>query len=142
MTLFAPLSGSPEELDPALLAFVKCHVTSPLKWEALRVMASREGEWLRADDLARALHKDLGLVTTALGDLSREGVIDEGPDGSYRLPASEPTTVVLRRLIAAATHNQQLRAVIANHLLRSRLGQSPVSSLTDQRIGVSLGSVL
>jgi DNA-binding GntR family transcriptional regulator len=117
-------------------------VTSPLKWEALRVMASREGEWLRADELARALHKDQRLVTAALGDLSREGVIDEGPDASYRLPASEPTTVVLRRLIAAATHNQQLRAVIANHLLRSRHGQSPISRLADNRVGVTLGSVV
>jgi hypothetical protein len=142
MTLFAPLSGSPEELDPALLAFVKCHVTSPLKWEALRVMASREGEWLRLDELARALHKEVALLTTALGDLSREGVIDEGSDGSYRLPASEPTTVVLRRLIAAATHNQQLRAVIANHLLRSRNGQGPIGRLAHDRVGVTLGSVV
>jgi hypothetical protein len=141
MTLFAPLSGSSEELDPALLAFVKCHVTSPLKWEALRVLASREGEWLGAAELARVLHKD---PTPALGELSQEGVIevDESPEATYRLSPTEPTTVVLRRLIAAATHNQQLRAVIANHLLRSRLGQSPVSSLAHDRIGVSLGSVL
>ena len=135
MTLFAPLSGSSDELDPALLAFVKCHVTSPLKWETLRVLASREGEWLRADDLSRALHRD---VRAALGELSQEGVIEEGPEATYRLSPSEPTTVVLRRLIAAATHNQQLRAVIANYLLRSR----PASSLAHERIGVSLGSVL
>ena len=140
MTLFAPLSGSSEEFDPALLAFIKCHVTSPLKWEALRVLASREGEWLGVNELSRVLHKD---VTAALGELSREGVIDEGPDDSYRLPPREPTTVVLRRLIAAATHNQQLRAVIANYLLRSRNApHSPLGSLAHERIGVSLGSVL
>jgi hypothetical protein len=139
MTLFAPLSGS-EELDPALLAFIKCHVTSPLKWEALRVLASREGEWLGVNELSRVLHRD---ATAAIDELSREGVIEQGADASYRLPPSEPTTVVLRRLIAAATHNQQLRAVIANHLLRSRnTPQSPFGSLAHDRIGVSLGSVL
>ena len=140
MTLFAPLSGSSEEIDPALLAFVKCHVTSPLKWEALRVLASREGEWLGAAELSRVLHRD---VTPALRELSQEGVVEEGPDANYRLSPTEPTTVVLRRLIAAATHNQQLRAVIANYLLRSRHApQSPLGSLAHDRIGVSLGSVL
>ena len=32
-----------EQLDPALLAFVKCHVTSPVKWEVLRVLAGQDG---------------------------------------------------------------------------------------------------
>ena len=42
-----------EQLDPALLAFVKCHVTSPVKWEVLRVMAGQDGAWTRAEQLAR-----------------------------------------------------------------------------------------
>ena len=143
MTLFAPLSGSSEEWDPAVLAFVKCHVTSRLKWEALRVLASREGDWLRADELARVLHKDPDLVTAALGELSREGVIEQGVEANYRLCPTEPTTVVLRRLITAATHSQQLRALIANHLLRSRTNaQGPVGGLAHDRIGVTLGGVL
>ena len=120
MTLFAPLSGSSEDSDPALLAFVKCHVTSPLKWEALRVLATDEGRWLTAAELARATHKDVQAVTLAIGELSREGVIEERPGPAYRLPPSEPTTVVLRRLIAATTHSQELRSLIANYLLRSR----------------------
>jgi hypothetical protein len=70
-------------------------------------------------------------------------VIEEGPEATYRLSPSEPTTVVLRRLIAAATHNQQLRAVIANYLLRSRnTPQSPLGSLAHERVGVTLGSIL
>jgi DNA-binding IclR family transcriptional regulator len=120
MTLFAPLTGSSDDLDPALLAFIKCHITSPLKWETLRVLANQEGRWVRADELARAIHKDPSAVTAAIAELSQEGVIEAGPDSRCRLLPSEPTTVVLRRLIAATTHNQRLRAVIANHLLRSR----------------------
>jgi DNA-binding MarR family transcriptional regulator len=119
MTLYAPSPGS-EEFDPALLAFVKCHVTSPPKWEALRVLATEEGRWLTALELARATHKDVQAVTAAISELSREGVIEERPGPTYRLPPREPTTVVLRRLIATTTHSQELRALIANHLLRNR----------------------
>ena len=41
-------------------------------------------------------------------------------DVSYRLPADEPTSVVLHRLIEAATHSLELRAIIAAHLQHVR----------------------
>ena len=61
-----------------------------------------------------------------MSELVEEGIVEEGPtadprERSYRLPPSEPTTVVLRRLIAAATHSQELRSIIAAHLLRFRV---------------------
>src|SRR5438874_2453592 len=34
-----PPLAAPAELDPALLAFVKCHITSFVKWDILRVLA-------------------------------------------------------------------------------------------------------
>ena len=118
MIFFAPEAI---DLDPALLAFVKCHVTSTLKWEALRVLASQQGRWLGADELARATHKDLGAVVGAIAELTQEGVVEALPGQLlYRLPPDEPTTVVLRRLIEEATHNRELRSIIANYLLRSR----------------------
>ena len=42
-----------DQLDPAMLAFVKCHVTSAVKWEVLRILASQDGAWVRSDELAR-----------------------------------------------------------------------------------------
>jgi len=36
-----------DQLDPAMLAFVKCHVTSAVKWEVLRILASQDGAWVR-----------------------------------------------------------------------------------------------
>ncbi len=113
------------EPDAALLAFVKCHVTSPAKWEVLRVLASQDGAWVRADQLARTTHRQLGEITAALADLSGDGIVESlataaPEDVSYRLPADEPTSVVLRRLIDAATHSQELRAIIAAHLQRLR----------------------
>ena len=121
----------PSEPDPALLAFVKCHVTSPAKWEVLRTLANHDGEWVRAEHLTRATHRQLAEITQALADLSRDGVVEMLPavahdDVSYRLPADEPTSVVLHRLIEAATHSQELRAIIATYL--QNLRQRTVSS--------------
>src|SRR3981189_1625371 len=107
-----------EQLDPALLAFVKCHVTSPVKWEVLRVLASQDGAWIRATQLARSTHRQASELTEAIAALAADGVVEVlsagAPDDvSYRLPADEPTSIVLHRLIDAATHSLELRAIIA-----------------------------
>ena len=114
-----------EQLDPALLAFVKCHVTSPVKWEVLRVMASQDGAWTRAELLARRCHRQRQEISQPLVELVADGVLEvvvsAAPDDvSYRLAADEPTSVVLHRLIDAATHSQQLRAIIAAHMQHVR----------------------
>jgi hypothetical protein len=123
------LSPSPDlddsEPDPALLAFVKCHVTSLAKWEVLRVLAGQDGAWTRADQLARRTRRNLAEVAQALADLTADGVVETlaaaaPEDVSYRLPSDEPTSVVLRRLIDAATHSRELRAIIAAHLQHLR----------------------
>jgi hypothetical protein len=113
------------DLDPALLAFVKCHVTSPSKWGALRWLAEHPGAWVRIADLAQAIHKPRSDVERAMSALTLEGVVEEQRNGhrddtSYRLPELEPTTVVLRRLIQTSMRSQELRSVIAAHLLRSQ----------------------
>jgi hypothetical protein len=124
------LSTSPDpddsEPDPALLAFVKCHVTSLAKWEVLRVLASHDGAWLHGEQLARSTHRQLAEIGRALADLVADGVVETQSgsstldEESYRLPVDEPTSVVLRRLIHAATHSQELRAIIAAHLQHLR----------------------
>jgi hypothetical protein len=119
------LSPGLEQLDPALLAFVKCHVTSPVKWEVLRLLASQDGAWVRADQLARSTHRPRSELVQAIGDLATDGVVEvlataAPEDVSYRLPVDEPTSVVLHRLIEAATHSQELRAIIAAHLQHVR----------------------
>ena len=114
-----------EQLDPALLAFVKCHVTSPVKWEVLRVLASQDGAWMRAEQLVRSSHRQSFELTKAVAELAADGVVEILPTGapedvSYRLPADEPTSVVLHRLIESATHSLELRAIIAAHLQHVR----------------------
>ena len=122
----SPTPGlDPADPDPALLAFVKCHITSPAKWEVLRVLAAQNGAWLPHDLLERATHRQALEVARALEELVADDVVQVRPAESpgkvsYRLPADEPTSVVLHRLIEAATHSQELRAIIVAHLQHLR----------------------
>jgi hypothetical protein len=114
-----------DQLDPAMLAFVKCHVTSAVKWEVLRILASQDGAWVRPDLLAKSSHRQPPALAQALADLATDGVVEILPSAtptevSYRLPVDEPTSVVLHRVIEAATHSQELRAIIAAHLQHVR----------------------
>ena len=123
----------PVDPDPALLAFVKCHITSPAKWEVLRVLVSHDGAWLCVEELVRAAHRPPPEVARALSELVADDVVEALPAGtpdqaSYRLPANEPTSVVLHRLIESATHSQELRAIIAAHLQHLRQRGQTLSS--------------
>ena len=121
--------------DPAMLAFVKCHITSPAKWEVLRLLASQDGAWISAAQLARGTHRHPTEIEAALTGLSSDGVVEvtratASEDVSYRLPADEPTSIVLHRLIEAATHSQELRAIIAAHLQQIRHQSQPAARST------------
>jgi hypothetical protein len=68
-----------------------------------------------------------------LSELVADDVVEALPGGapdhaSYRLPADEPTSVVLHRLIESATHSQELRAIIAAHLQHLRQRGQTLSS--------------
>jgi len=116
----------PSEPDPALLAFVKCHITSLAKWEVLRVLADQNGAWVAADQLVRNTHRPAREVIDVLTELTSDGLVEVMAAATadqqirYRLPVDEPTSVVLKRLIDAATHSQELRAIIAAQLQHLR----------------------
>ncbi|HEX8966894.1 MAG TPA: hypothetical protein VF937_03375 [Chloroflexota bacterium] len=114
-----------EQLDPALLAFVKCHVTSSVKWEVLRTLAYHDGAWVRADQMAHGTHRHPSDIARAVAELANDGVVEVLPsdaagEATCRLPADEPTSVVLHRLIEATTHSQEMREIIAAHLQHVR----------------------
>ena len=117
-----PRNTAEGELDSALLAFVKCHVSSPPAWDALRYLAEREGEWVGASELARSVHRPGIEVIQAMQSLVADGVVEDqaGDLGqTYRLPADEPTTIVLHRLVETCMHDQQMRMILAAHMLRN-----------------------
>ena len=110
------------ELDPALLAFVKCHVTSFLKWDVLRALSRQAGRWAELTPLAREINQPLDEVRSVMEELGREDILEvTGPPDArrYRLPGGEPTSVVVARLFAHATRSQELRRIIVAHILRT-----------------------
>ena len=115
------------QLDPALLALVKCHITSVARWDVLRALSERVGSWTDPAQLARELHRSRREVSGVLDDLFREGVIEAvGPleERSYRLADDEPTSVAVARLFVEATRSPELRGIIVAHLLRAAVGRS------------------
>lgn len=109
------------ELDPALLAFVKCHITSFVKWDVLRALSAHVGFWTEPGSLARELNRPLEKVQDALDELSQEGIVELlGPRMNcvYRLSEGEPTTVVVNRLMSRATRSQELRRIVVAHILQ------------------------
>ncbi|MCC7369799.1 MAG: hypothetical protein IT306_15335 [Chloroflexi bacterium] len=109
------------ELDPALLAFVKCHITSFVKWDVLRSLSEGVGFWTDASTLARDLNRPVDRVREALGELSREGIVEISgslDEPAYRLRDGEPTTVVVHRLMTRATRSQELRRIVVAHILQ------------------------
>jgi hypothetical protein len=108
------------ELDPALLAFVKCHITSFVKWDVLRTLAEQVGFWFDPAAVARETNRAPAKVCAALDELAREEIIERaGPaeEPVYRLPPGEPTTVVVGRLVAKVTRSQDLRRIVVAHIL-------------------------
>jgi len=116
------VASAPADFDPALLAFVKCHITSFTKWDVLRVLADRVGFWAELSQLARDTHRPAEKIREALDELSREAIVERaGPpeEPIYRLAAGEPTTVVVTRLIARATRSRELRQIVVAHIVRA-----------------------
>jgi hypothetical protein len=81
------------------------------------------------------LHRHALELAPAMAELAAEGVIEvevarsgEPEQVRYRLPADEPTSVVARRLIETATHNLELRGIIAACLARGRTTPAKASS--------------
>src|SRR5947209_7919540 len=63
--------------DPALLAFVKCHLSSFLRWDVLRVLTAAEGRWMDLESLGSGLHKPIPALRHALEELVAEGIVEE-----------------------------------------------------------------
>ena len=109
------------ELDPALLAFVKCHITSFVKWDILRSLSEHVGFWTDASVLARELNRPIDKVRDALDELGDEDIVEvmgTSSDRVYRLGDGEPTTVVINRLMTRATRSQELRRIVVAHILQ------------------------
>jgi len=111
--------GNHPKADPALLAFIKCHVHSVATWDALCVLARNVGVWHSQQQLERELAMPPTRVATALRDLVHDGVLQSQTDSLgtvYRIPVDEPSTIVVERLLNAARVDQNLRRIVVAHM--------------------------
>ena len=71
------------ERDPALLAFIKCHMTSMTRWNVLRVLSQDPGYHWSVDEVARRAHGPGDGTRRSLEDLATEGLVEryDGPEG-------------------------------------------------------------
>ena len=115
--------------DPALLAFIKCHLTSVTRWNALRVLGHCPGRWSSASEIARAVHQPTDAVGCALEDLAAEAVVQRrgGRDGArYRLDPGAPSSRLLARLTEEVRRDPHLRRIIvARVVAREAVGALP-----------------
>jgi hypothetical protein len=112
-----PDSGHRPETDPALLAFIKCHVRSVATWDVLCVLARNVGHWFTLDHLERELTLAPARISAALVELVSDGVIESDAIGTvFRIPVDEPSTIVIERLFNAARVDQNLRRIVVAHM--------------------------
>jgi hypothetical protein len=108
------------EHDTALLAFIKCHLTSFARWNILRVLTEAPDYCWSASEVARRAHQPGDVTRRALDDLVTEGLIHRGEEPSgptYTVDGAEPTGRVLIRLLAEAGRNHGLRQIIVARIL-------------------------
>lgn len=119
--------------DPALLAFIKCHLTSFTRWNTLCVLAQAPGHWRDANVVARAIRTPTDAVRADLEALARECLVEcqHGPEGpTYRLNPEDPSGRVVERLVDAARRNQRVRQiVVARVVTDGAVSQRPVSAV-------------
>jgi DNA-binding MarR family transcriptional regulator len=109
-------------LDPALLAFLKCHVTSFVRWDVLACLVGNAPRWVELTAIAREIQKPEPSVHLALAELVAEGLVEARPGSfdrvGYRLDPNEPTTRVVERLVQTATRSQELRRLIVARVVQ------------------------
>jgi hypothetical protein len=109
--------------DLALLAFIKCHATTLPRWKALVALCRRPERWVDPAHLSSEEGRAEG-ICQALADLAGEGVVERRTraDGKtlYRLGRQSTTSILVSRLMVAIRHRQELRQILAAHLVQAQ----------------------
>ena len=129
------------ECDPALLAFIKCHLTSMARWNILRILSEDPGYGWPLGEVARLAHGSDDATRRSLEALADEGLVErhDGPEGpSYALEGTGPTARVLARLQIEAARSHGLRQIIIARMLEGRgSAASPLHGLaSNERLHV------
>jgi hypothetical protein len=115
------LSDIMDEMDPAMLAFIREHITSFTRWDVIRFLYENPNTEDTAESLARFVGRAPHVIAAETQEMQEEGVLEAGTMGErtvYRLTADEDTRKLIADLVDA-TRDRTFRMKLVYHILRA-----------------------
>jgi hypothetical protein len=108
------------DMNPELLDFLQKKVNSFVKWDLIRFFHDNPHTTDTADNIARYAGRSVETIRTELGELTKDGVLDENQLGEmvvYSL-APDPETRELLQQFVRASDDRQFRVKAIYHIIR------------------------
>lgn len=110
-----------DDMEPALLNFLQTTVNSFIKWDLIRFFHDNPHAADTADNIARYIGRDAGLVAAELDALAEAGVVqptDVPGARIYALTTDADTQAVVKDFLVACT-DRQFRVKAIYHVIRA-----------------------
>jgi DNA-binding transcriptional ArsR family regulator len=108
------------DMNPDVLTFIQQHITSFVRWDAMRFLDENPSTQDTASNLARYIGRDRQMVSRETAALAKEGILKAEKRGS-RIVYSLTADAEIRRLIGdvvAAARERAFRMKLVYHILR------------------------
>ena len=108
-----------EDLEPALLDFVKTNVNSFIKWDLLRLFHENRDIIDTAENIAKYVGRTVGVIEQELEDLVESGLmVKRGLDGgfTYSLVSDETTWASVSNFVSAC-EDRDIRIKVVYHIV-------------------------
>ncbi len=108
------------DMDPALLSFIKKHVTSFVKWDLLYFFHQNPHTIDTVENIARYAGRAPDTVQRELAELARSGLLDSSQMGEMVIYALTPVPQMQAKLaqFVAASQDKQFRIRATYHVIR------------------------
>jgi hypothetical protein len=109
-----------DDMDPEVLEFLKTAVNTFIKWDLVIFFYENPNTTDTADNIARYIGRDAGVVQGELDELTAVGVLQRQPTGqllAYLLTADPKVRDRLKHFVSASD-DRQFRVKAIYHLMR------------------------
>lgn len=108
-----------DRIDPALVAFVKCHLSSFRRWTLIVALVESMGHKVDLLALVGMTRLSIEELRSTVAEMVAEQLVEED-NGKYWLDPDEPTTLVMKRLVGAvkSSDGQPLRQLMVARALQ------------------------
>ena len=108
------------DMDPHLLEFLRLKVNSFVKWDLVRFFHDSPHTTDTAENIARYAGRGIETIRAELGELARDGVLEENQLGGmivYSLSADPEVRHLLEQFVKASD-DRQFRVKAIYHIIR------------------------